>query len=91
MTISNDLMLAILAMDSYNQNYAPGLEGVDESIGEATQETDSSEEIGLATTQAAGFYAASYTWNGKTVISYRGTDSTDVMTKANDIWGGVLH
>jgi hypothetical protein len=70
MTISNDLFMAILAMDSYNRGYNPGLNIVGNQIGNAS--------IGLAKGDqeavAASFFAQAYTWNTKTVISYRGTD-----------------
>lgn len=90
MTISNELFLAILAMDSYNRGYGAGLgdgvnvdgQGVDvDGLGEAGA------QIGTATvlnvplpegSEAAGFYAVAYAWNGQTVISCRGTN-TDPM------------
>ena len=72
MATSRDLFLAILALDSYNRGYNPGLTGLSEAVGT---------QIGTATitkttkdaNQAASFYATAYTWNGETVISYRGT------------------
>ena len=66
-------------MDSYNRGYnaalgdpVTGLPG--SSIGNAT--------IGLSRADVnASFFAQTYTWNGQTVISYRGTDqpSTDAL------------
>jgi hypothetical protein len=76
MAISDDLFRAILAMDAYNRGYNAGigsgplgLGGVGSQIGNATV----TRQDGEATAQAAGFFAQSYTWAGKTVISYRGT------------------
>lgn len=86
MVTNDDIFLAILAMDVYHTGkntppvggkdavgpgYLHNLKGVDETKG-----------IGVATriNQFAhgtyGFFAASYAWNGKTVISYRGTDQS---------------
>ncbi|MFZ2719310.1 MAG: Mbeg1-like protein [Minisyncoccia bacterium] len=68
--MTEELMLAILAMDSYNQGpdtSEPGLKDVGTTIGTAI--------AGSALFDAtADFFAQSYTWNGKTIISYRGTD-----------------
>ncbi len=79
MTISRELMLAILSMDSYNRGYGVGVEGLDEEgqIGNATIIPTPS-QTGW---QAAGFYAIAYDMTGvagfaagERVISYRGTD-----------------
>ena len=74
MAISEDLFLAILAMDSYNRGYNAGLNlavfGVSGTqIGNAEIRTD---ELPLGY-EAASFFAQAYSWNGRTVISYRGT------------------
>lgn len=77
MAISNDLFLAILAMDSYNRVYNQGLK-LDETVRQI-----GNAQIGIATNPdtdlaavAASFFAQAYTLNnGQTVISYRGTDS----------------
>lgn len=83
MAMSQELMLAILSMDSYNQGYAKGLAHGSIQIGNATLQGPSG---GIPTGQeaswtAAGFYAASYSWNGQTIISYRGTDNIDFTGK----------
>ena len=90
MSISKDLFLAILSLDSYNRGYGAGIDdgiGIDDGLG-----TSTSSKVGAATfksdkgdadAQAADFYAISYTVKGgsvtgidhdTTVISYRGTD-----------------
>ncbi len=56
MTISKDLFLAILSMDSYNQGYGKGIDHGKTQIGAATFKDDK----GDAEAQAAGFYAIAY-------------------------------
>lgn len=84
---SKDLFLAILAMDSYNRGYNAGVGGLsdakDTEVGSAkvvraSSSLETSEEV------KAGFYALAYDIGadgpeglaGKTVISYRGTDTS---------------
>jgi hypothetical protein len=82
MTISRDLFLSILSMDSYNRGYntgITGLGGVGSQIGTATISQQSATADGTPEV-AASFYAAAYTIGsgvtgiaaGTTVISYRG-------------------
>jgi hypothetical protein len=87
MSISNELMLAILAMDAYNRGYNAGIGPKDIGLGLAGS------QIGNATVnvieggtvaEAASFFAISYSYNGQTVISYRGTD-----TFLADPWNGI--
>ena len=73
MSVSQNLMMALLSLDSYNQGYNKGVNFTG-GLGNATFFKDSSSskdslEFG------AGFYAIAYSWNGFKVISYRGTDS----------------
>jgi hypothetical protein len=101
MSISQELMLAILSMDAYNRGYGAGIsdgnhiiDGVDHGLGDAIDT-----QIGTATITsfsssdpnseavAAGFYAVAYEWNGETVISYRGTDTANPAALASDIGG----
>ena len=79
MTISKDLFLSILAMDSYNQGYDAGVAHGKTRIGAATFDDDK----GDAGAQAVDFYAIAYAVDTSevddmtehTVISYRGTDA----------------
>jgi hypothetical protein len=90
MAISDDLMLSILAMDSYNRGYGEGIVGLSAAagtmIGDAKIIRDANDPGGIA--RSAGFYAVAYDWNGKTVISYRGTD---YLTETNSIGGDMLN
>jgi hypothetical protein len=85
MTTSKDLLLAILAMDSYNRGYdegISGLGGLNSTIGSATLKQQSDTAQGTPGV-ASGFYAAAYTIgtgvdgiaSGTTIISYRGTST----------------
>jgi len=75
-----DLLLALLAMDSYSQGYEEGLTHGSKTIGSATLK-DRPEGISISNWQSAGFYAAAYELPGETVISFRGTDrAIDVLT-----------
>lgn len=78
MTISKDLFLAILSMDSYNQGYGEGLKHGKTQIGSATFKVDDTSDAA----QAAGFYAIAHDVKASgvegidsdtKVISYRGT------------------
>lgn len=86
MTTSNELMYAILAMDSYNRGYGEGIKHGETAIGNAAfVQDDISQEA-----QAAGFYAAAYSYNNETVISYRGTNSSplgEFLKDSLDGWG----
>lgn len=73
MTISKDLLLSILAMDSYNQGYGRGLEHDETQIGSANV-LEAPENIDQNSWENAGFYAVSYNLGNETIISYRGTD-----------------
>lgn len=84
MTLSTELVHAILALDSYNRGYAPYVELDGNSLGGYTVLIDSEEAFSLpgqaadtlSPAGAAGFYAAAYKDdNGNIVISYRGTDA----------------
>ena len=90
MTISKDLFLSILAMDSYSRGYNSGIEGLGgegEQVGSAKIGKDSSvlvDENGQPLDEDASFYAIAYTVtdnsveglsSGTTIISYRGTDN----------------
>lgn len=76
MAMNTDLMLAILAMDSYNRGYGAGIKSIVGVIGNATVDRDSSVLLtnGQRLDIPAGFYAVAYNYAGGKVISYRGTD-----------------
>jgi hypothetical protein len=87
MPISQDLMLALLSMDSYNRGLNTGLDlsawgASSTNLGNATIE-EIPEDIDIANWITAGFSAQAYTWNGKTVISYRGTDNPSFLASPN--------
>lgn len=91
MSISQELMLAILSMDAYNRDYAAGMLISGEKVG-AAEVVDRS-AIGVTADdyqrwQDSGFYAVAYNLNGQTVISYRGTDNTEIFDSASDLWNG---
>ncbi len=103
MSLSPDLFLAILAMDSYNRGYDSGIGDGPDGLGESGSIGNANilarpNEIDIADWQAAGFYAVAYQWNGETVISYRGTDNLIDWTNLNpwsdtpggDIWNSYL-
>ena len=90
MTISKDLFLAVLSMDTYNRGYGAGLSGLDISdenttywIGNARILRDAQDPGGVA--EAAGFYAIAYEMTADVgegadkllagQISYRGTEA----------------
>lgn len=75
MAISNDLFMAILAMDAYNRGYNAGmgnaqngLGGVGSQIGNATVSKQSNFADGSPELNAS-FYAQSYTLDGKTIVA----------------------
>lgn len=98
MTVSKDLLLAILSMDSYNRGYGAGVGGLSSDagtqVGTATIGLDAEDSTGIA--ESAGFYAVSYDTSYGTVISYRGTDNPISLANLNpwsdeqggDIWNG---
>jgi hypothetical protein len=71
-----DVLLALLAFDSYNRGANPlmtygGVEELAETIGTAALQLQSDDLNGA---EEAGFSASSYSLDGATVISFRGTD-----------------
>lgn len=79
-------------MDAYNRGYDPAiasLGGINSKIGNAVLVSQSDTISGSASV-SAGFYAAAYSYNGGTIISYRGTDNTSPLPggSGNDMWNG---
>ena len=96
MSISPELLYAILAMDSYNRGYGEGVEGlggIGSSIGDAEFVVQSN-IIATSDEVAAGFYASAYEVDGAVVISYRGTDKNIALdtfwsdAPGSDLWNG---
>lgn len=81
MTMSREVFLSILAMDSYQRGYEVGIKGLTRTtIGAATIKN-----IDLpAGAEAVGFFASAYDWTGTTVISYRGTDFDAATRKLSE-------
>jgi hypothetical protein len=84
--MTNDLFLAILAMDAYNRS---GERGTPRGL-----VLPDSTQIGTATLDRVGentdygFLAQSYIWGGQKVISYRGTDTSTTAEQAKDVFFG---
>ena len=72
--MDNDVFRAILALDSYNRGYHPGIEGLSSAVGTNIGMATIIGDDGQQAAQDIGFYAIAYEWNGETIISYRGTD-----------------
>ncbi len=98
MSISPELLYAILAMDSYNRGYLPGITGLGgegSAIGTATVRKDATQLLNPGEAQDAGFYAVAYDTEYGTVISYRGTDNPDPLLSGegesgSDVWEGWI-
>ncbi len=89
--MNETLMRAILAMDTYNRGYNASIILTNNSIGKAQIKTVTASngsqvilDSGIITNSSnpddrldedIDFYALAYDYNGKTVISYRGTDN----------------
>ncbi len=78
--MNENLMMAILAMDSYNRGYGSSIDfGINPdlaNIGIGTAQTFiTSTVLGQGVDQSASFYAISYIYNGQVIVSYRGTDN----------------
>ncbi|RCW22559.1 hypothetical protein DFR48_10881 [Ciceribacter lividus] len=73
MTISTELLMAVLSMDAYNREYNSGIDGLNATkVGQASVIDRTAVGIGAPEYQAwqsAGFYALAYDCNGEIVIS----------------------
>ena len=77
MTTLTQIFDEILALDSYNRGYLPGLTIPGSTIKKA--KIISPDDLGIDGSviqkwETDGFYASIYALNGQIVISYRGTD-----------------
>jgi hypothetical protein len=102
-SISKELFLAILSLDSYNRGYNAGIadggpEDLD-GLGEAGKSIGNATVLNVplpAGSFSEGFYAVAYdvpsgtNTPNSTVISYRGTDGyrESTVSGGNDIWNG---
>ena len=84
MAINDAVFRSILAMDSYNRGYDAGIRLEGSQVGNATIRTDALP----ADSQSVSFFAQAYTWNGETVISYRGTDEGSFFDPGADPQNG---
>lgn len=90
-SLNADLMSAILAMDSYNRGYDQNIilkdDGfsVGNKIGNFTLTTESDVLNGSSGVNI-GFYAAAYTYNNDTIISYRGTNDQFSVNDVLNEW-----
>ena len=73
MSVSQNLMMALLSLDSYNQGYNKGVNFTGGLVNATF--IDQSKILNTSAEFGAGFHAIAYSWNGFKVISYRGTDS----------------
>lgn len=100
--MNDTLFNAILSMDAYNRGYnssvkfgnLPGQNSIDTpgvQIGRATIIQNSS-ILGAGVDQGSNFYAIAYDYDGKTIVSYRGTDDAAGTINSNffdgDLWDG---
>jgi hypothetical protein len=96
MTVTKqDVMYALLALDAYNRHevedkrkMSEGANAISTQIGSATwnKSSDGIENEQGATldgSQAAGFSASAYTYDGVDVIAYRGTDFPTSLRKGD--------
>jgi Lipase (class 3) len=92
MTVSRDLFLSILALDSYNRGYNSGVAGLSDNVGTQIGNASIVDKKGDQAAQATGFYATAYSLGGETIISYRGTDNfgatTNPVSGASDVLRG---
>ncbi len=96
MSISKDLLLAILSLDAYNRGYGEGIKGLGglgSKVGPAQIATDSETTASTKDiAQSAGFYAIAYELDKAvedlpahtTIISYRGTDKNFSLFPSRD-------
>ena len=99
--MNNNLMKAILSMDSYNRGYGAGVivngnelgnaEIVQTTLDGQTVDFDSATIVDPDTDERLdddiGFYALAYSYGGETVISYRGTNF-NIVPSPKDVFHG---
>ena len=94
--MNRDVFLSLLALDSYNRGYGFNVElRPSGQIGTAEIGDDAETILDPGVAEAAGFYAIAYSWQGQTIISYRGTNfefasAAEFINSPlyNDVFGG---
>jgi hypothetical protein len=85
---SQDVLLAVLALDAYNQGYSPGMQLANKTLVDgATIIANSSKLLGPIADDAS-FYAIAYNVSGQTVIAYRGTRAPGGIPDLGDVMNG---
>ena len=70
-------------MDSYNRGYGQRINGLSNAIGTSIGAATLTGNDTSIKARAAGFFASAYTYNGETIISYRGTDGNTITDALN--------
>jgi hypothetical protein len=103
MTLSTELIYALLSLDSYNRGYNAGINVGGNALGSAqilqttldgiTVNLDSGVITDSVTGERLdddiGFYAIAYSYSGETIISFRGTDNQPTLS--NPLPDDVFH
>ena len=92
---NDDVFISLLALDAYMRGANEGIANLPDQIGTANRKQLFGESLtaGLQpSASSVGFGATAYEWNGKTVISYRGTDfgTGNWVDTAKDIFSGWI-
>ncbi len=98
--MQSDVLMSLLAMDSYNRGYDPGvngLGGINSRIGHVRVGEDAISLLPAGLAESQGFYAISYQTlgvsgfdYGQQVISFRGTIPINIgRWTARDDWSGA--
>src|ERR1700712_3171589 len=72
--MNDSLFYAILSMDAYNRSVSLGTSVSLELPSSAADGLGSATLAGASDVPSDSFFAQAYNWQGKVVISYRGTD-----------------
>lgn len=84
MAINQDIVYAILSLDSYNRGYGAGIIVSGTSLGNYSISDSSSILLEEGSDSSIGFYAQVYTLGTEKIISFRGTDN--IVQDAAEGW-----